>query len=469
MRNRAAIVGRPTDMRCQRLLLGVAVLAVAGCSGSIGALAAHTGGPSPAATPSGGRQLCGGASDGYAWAEEVTLTGQARWRTSLATYPVDDRSVSSLEPLVDGPAAVFAQDGSVRELSLASGRQLWSYAVGQSVSGMWQWRGLVVVLTGVVSEYAQLTGLDAATGAVRWRLTVPGTGVVSMPVATTDGGLAMVRADGTLQVVSMATGAVRWMRPDASWLSLSTMGSEETTTVNGLSASADAQGLTAAGDVLIAVGNYGTIGYDDRTGRQRWEIASQLALPVGPQPLFADGDVVLASGNGGYVQFDALSAIAPASGRVAWQAVFNSPQDLLVLPVAGPAGVAVAAGRGLYLLDPRTGRQRWRESASADSPELVGASAVVTIEEDSGGGYRVLDRNAADGRVRWSVPGLSQSAMAAGLVFVQNPTVPALDAYRLSTGALAWQAPFPAGYLVRLAVVPGGVLVQALVNPCPAP
>jgi hypothetical protein len=82
---------------------------------------------------------------------------------------------------------------------------------------------------------------------------------------------------------------------------------------------------------------------------------------------------------------------------------------------------------------------------------------VVTIEEDPGGGFRLVDRNAADGRVRWSVPGFPQSAMAAGLVFVQTPAAAALDAYRLSTGALAWQSPYPGvGYLAQLAIVPGG-------------
>jgi outer membrane protein assembly factor BamB len=466
MRNRAGTAARPTGMRC-RVLLGVAVLAVAGCSGPMGALVAHTGGPSADATPLHVRLACDDPSAPYAWAEEVTLAGQVRWRTTLARDPNDNHYFPALEPLVVGPAAAIAQDGTVRELALPSGRQVWSYPGGQYVVGMWQWRGVVVVLTDVVSEYAQLTGLDAATGAVRWTLSMPGTGVVGSQVATADGGLAMIRADGTLQVVSMATGAVRWTRPAGSWLSLSEMGDQEVSAVNGLTTDADAQGLTTAGGVLIAVGDYGTIGYDDRTGRQLWEIASQLALPDEPQQLFADGDVLLATITAGAVAFNTLSAIVPASGRVAWQAVVR-PSPLLMAG-AGRAGVAVDTGNGLYLLDPRTGRQRW---ADTDGLELVGTSDVVTIEEDPGGSYRLVDRNAVDGRARWLVPapGFSQSAMAAGLVFVQDPAVPALDAYRLGTGALAWQVPFPAaGYSVQLAIVSGGVLLQALSYSCVAP
>jgi outer membrane protein assembly factor BamB len=167
------------------------------------------------------------------------------------------------------------------------------------------------------------------------------------------------------------------------------------------------------------------------------------------------------------VAFNTLSAIVPASGRVAWQAVVR-PSSLLMAGT-GPAGVAVDTGDGLYLVDPRTGRQRW---ADTDGLELLGTSDVVTIEDDPDGGYRLMDRNAADGRARWSVPGaeFSQSAMAGGLVFIQNPAVPVLDAYRLGTGAPVWQVPFPAaGYSIQLAVVPGGVLLQALSYSCLVP
>lgn len=450
-------------MRCRLLLLGVAVLAVAGCSGSGGAIV----GPSATATASAVRLPCTELSAPYAWAEEVTLDGQARWRTLLAADSPDDTAPSVLEPLVDGPTTVFAQDGLVLGLSSASGRQVWSYTGPQLVSGLWQWRGVVVVLTTVEDVYTQLIGLDAATGAIRWRLNLPRGGVAGPPVATADGGLGLIRADGTLEVVSMATGVVRWTRSARSWLSLTALGSTETTVVNGLMVNIDTQGLTTADDVLIAVGDYGTIGYDDRTGSARWKIADGLALPVEPQQLFADGDAVLASGNGGDIQFDALSAIAPASGRIVWQAVFRSARDSLVAG-AGPAGVAVDDGSGVSLVDPRTGRQRWA-SGGVDGVELVGRGDVVTIEEDQDGSSRLVDRDPANGRARWSVPGFGQAAMAAGLLIVQNAIAATLDAYRLGTGALAWRAPLPAGYWLRLAVVPGGVLVQARMRECNAP
>ena len=57
---------------------------------------------------------------------------------------------------------------------------------------MWRWSGLVAVLTNQVSNHARLTGLDAATGAVRWSLRLPAQGLLGGQAATADGGLAMV-------------------------------------------------------------------------------------------------------------------------------------------------------------------------------------------------------------------------------------------------------------------------------------
>jgi len=380
--------------------------------------------------------------------------------------PVSDAYDPAIEPLIAGSTAVFAQRGSVYELALASGQRLWSSGGGESLVGMWRWRGVVATLTDDQGTDVQLTGLDAATGAIRWTLPLPGLGVVGGQVATADGGLAMVRADGTLEVVSIATGAVRWSRPSGSWLSVSELGSEASSDIDGLATNADGQGLTAVGGVLIAVGDFATIGYDDRTGRRLWEIGTQqLALPDQPQQVFADGDVVLAGISAGAAQYNTLFAIEPASGRIAWRALV--PPVPYLQAEAGPAGLAIDTGSGMYLLDPRTGGRRWWAD---DGIELVGADDVLTVAY--GESDRLVDRNAADGRARWSVPvgEFSQSVMVGGLALLRDPVLPALDAYRLSTGALAWRLPFPGlGYSILLAPVPGGVLVQALGFSCPLP
>jgi outer membrane protein assembly factor BamB len=452
---RRAAAGRPIFMRC-RLLPGIAVpalalaLALAGCGGA----ATTSSVPRPAST-----LYCGAPSDPYAWAEQVTPTGLVRWRTTRGASPVDHGgNAPVLEPLIAGPAAVFAQGGSVQALALANGQPLWSYAGGQSVWGLWRWQGMVVALTEDNYYPDRLTGLDAATGTVRWTRQVPGSGLVGPQVATADGGLAMIDTDGALEIVSLATGVVRWTHPDSSWLSLSALGSGSFSAVNGIMTADDGQGLAASDGVLIAVGDFGTAGYDDRTGRRLWSLGLGLGLPVQPAPVLADGDVLLADDAPDSAGSDVLYAIEPASGRVRWQAGF--PASVALQAQAGPGGVAVDTDQGMYLLDPATGRRRWE--ATTDSSMLVGAGDVLTMEDP--GSTRLADRSAADGQLRWSIPAaeFTQAAMADGLVFDENLAQSALNAYRLGTGALAWRSAFPGvGYPVQLAPAPGGVLVQA--------
>jgi outer membrane protein assembly factor BamB len=98
----------------------------------------------------------------------------------------------------------------VHGLRLADGHQLWSWAGGQAVYGMWPWHGTVTVLTGQVSTHARLTGLDAVTGRVVWTVRLPRQGLDGNLAASADGGLAMTGADGRAQVVDLGTGRVRW-------------------------------------------------------------------------------------------------------------------------------------------------------------------------------------------------------------------------------------------------------------------
>jgi hypothetical protein len=89
------------------------------------------------------------------------------------------------------------------------------------------------------------------------------------------------------------------------------------------------------------------------------------------------------------------------SGRIEWR---FDPGIAVTVLAEGPAGLAVATyvpARRLYLLDPRTGRPRWRAAtAVALAAPLVTATRVVAVE---GGvaGYpvvRLVSRNAATGR-----------------------------------------------------------------------
>jgi outer membrane protein assembly factor BamB len=178
----------------------------------------------------------------------VSDGGRVRWRTPL---PVHGNEPSGLvQPAVAGPVTVVAQDGVVYGLRLADGRRLWSWGGGQSDYDLWPWGDLVVVLTDQASTQARLTGLNAATGRVSWSLRLPGKGLDGNLAATSDGGLAMIRADGVLQVVSLADSQVRWTRRTG----------------------AASLALVAASGV-VAFGRDGQMtGYDDTTGQRRWTV-----------------------------------------------------------------------------------------------------------------------------------------------------------------------------------------------------
>ncbi len=426
------------------LLSAGSVLALAAC-GSVPAQHAQAG---PAATrahaaPAGGS--CGPPPPRYAWAVDVTRAGQMLWKTPLAT--ANTYIPSTTPPLVVGSVAVFAQDGIVHGLDLADGHPLWSWAGGQSVYGMWRWGGLVAVLTDQVSNHSRLTGLDAATGAVRWSLRLPAHGLLGGQAATADGGLAMVVSSGVLQVVNLADGRVRWQRR------------------------IPASPALAAADGLVIYGLNGHLtGYDDLTGQLRW---TARGLPQSPTIQLTAGLALVTSnvqGGADSTALTAVTAVIPATGRMAWR--FNPGTTVTVLS-AGPAGLTLAVydPDRLYLLDPRTGRLRWQASTAVtlDTFPLVTKTAVFVVEGLQT--VRLVARNAADGRMIWQDT-LTKPPLDGQLVTQAGPlavlqgeprhvgTSAPLLAYQMASGRLTWRVDMPTFVQSPPVLVPGGILVQ---------
>lgn len=427
------------------LLGGAVAAALPGCG------AARGPGAVPAAS---GRHLarpgsagCGSPPSRRAWAVRVTAGGRISWQTPLATHVA---AVSSNgPPVLAAGVAVFAQDGQVQGLSLATGRPLWTWRGGQVVDGMWRWGGLVAVLTDQVSDHARITGLDAATGAVRWVLRLPGRGLLGGQAAT-GGALAMVRADGMLQVVSLADGKVLWGRRAGIW-----------------------PGVAAAAGVVMFGEKERLTGYAARTGRVLW---TRTGLPGQTQVQAMAGLALVTSNGSGSGTSAALVAVRPATGNVAWR--FN-PGSAVTPLAAGPAGLAAATyvpARRLYLLDPRTGRPRWQADtavALGTSP-LITARSIVSVE---GGvvGYpvvRLVSRGTATGRMLWAnklatSPAGTQPVLGlAGQAAVQTAGAKTsgkapLLAYDLGTGRLAWRALMPTFVQAPPVPIPGGLLLQS--------
>jgi outer membrane protein assembly factor BamB len=387
----------------------------------------------------------------HAWAVDVTATGRVRWRTPLATR--DNSFSPAVPPVTVGAVAVVAQDGIVHGVRLPDGRPLWSWSGGQSVYGLWRQGALVAVLTDQVSDHARLTGLDAATGAVRWSLRLPARGLLGNQALTAGGRLAMAVAGQGLQVVNLADGHVHWrVRTTAS------------------------PALTAAAGVVIYGLSGHLAGYDARTGQLRWTTAP--GVPPYPALQLAGGLVLITSMASSPSIPNTLTAVVPATGRVAWRfdppAPATDPGAQASVLSAGPSGLAVATydPRRLYLLDLRTGRPRWHAGtfAAQGTLPLVTGTSVTGVE---GQGHPALvARDAATGRVRWrdSLPGPSEGylpVVAAGTLAILpgEPATPGagapLRAYQVATGRLAWQAAMPSFVQSPPVPVPGGLLVQS--------
>jgi hypothetical protein len=171
----------------------------------------------------------------------------------------------------------------------------------------------------------------------------------------------------------------------------------------------------------------------------------------------------------------AVSGLAAPTGRVEWR---FDPGIAVTVLADGPAGLAVAAyvpARRLYLLDPRTGRPRWRAATAValGTVPLVTATRVVAVEGGVAGylAVRLVSRDTATGKQLWArtlatIPAGPQPVLRlAGQAIVQTATARAhraapLLSYNLATGRAAWRADMPA--LVQMPPVPamGGLLIQ---------
>ena len=214
-----------------------------------------------------------------------------------------------------------------------------------------------------------------------------------------------------------------------------------------------------------------------QTGAQRWTANGPEVAP----PLQLAGGLLLVTDDTASGVGSVLTAITPATGRIAWR--FHANVTLAVSAAGPAAGVAVTApfaGR-MYLLDPATGRVRWQSHTVLDAGPLFTPAGLTEIEgAESSGPVRIVDRDAADGRIEWQdtlpAPDIGggegyaagpllrdgQLALVLGAAFRHGQPTP-LSAYRLDSGSLAWRVTMPENAVSSPVPVsaPGpGVLIQ---------
>jgi outer membrane protein assembly factor BamB len=400
----------------------------------------------------------------------LSTAGRLLWRASLPTDP--DQQGNSVQPLAVGTTAVFAENDAVYGLSAADGRRLWRWTGGDQIYGLWPWQGTVVALSGQVSNDARLVEVDAATGAVKWELRLPRQGLYGSQALTGDGGLAMLTPDGSLEVADLATGRLRWSQQPGGPAPAPLPTPEPAAQQEG------AAPPVAVGSVVAGAVSGRAEGYDSRTGARLWTVTG---LPGAPSLTAAAGLILVTSADMGSSLPTEVTALVPATGRVAWRINGGPPPSVVA---SGPAGILLSSDNPdwVALVDPATGKARWRVAAFlpwVSQPGLPPAAAVTARDtyaaegrpdQGTGGGNRLVDRAASTGSVRWSVPlpatdpdGAAPLAAGSQVLVVTDPpaggsaTLMALDQ---ATGRLAWQARMPTTMWVQPAVAGPDLLAQ---------
>jgi outer membrane protein assembly factor BamB len=160
---------------------------------------------------------------------------------------------------------------------------------------------------------------------------------------------------------------------------------------------------------------------DLTTGRSRWRVTRKGAL--GPLAV-GSGAIVVAAG-------DDVLLLDPASGRQRWR----SPVRVQTVAIAGDVALA-SAGDSLVALDLTTGKERWRVKAG---PEPVVAGDTAFIED----GERVRALDTSSGKERWSLPlPLGPSyvhSLSGDRLYLLGPS--ALGSINVKNRAVEWTVP----------------------------
>jgi outer membrane protein assembly factor BamB len=418
---------------------------------------------------------CGAAGDGSATTATPATT---------ATLPPAGSAQPSTCPF--GAALVGFDE--------TSGRMLWSRCAAAA--------GGIEALTAdastvLAAEYefdgsgrTRLLGLDAATGAERWTTLVDAFNEsYGRDAFYADGNrlgagtvvFSQLAGDGHVMVgVDASTGAERW-RVDAEGTFVTGHG-EDVAVAASPGALFETPTDAPQPDVRV-------LGFDRRTGEVRWRRETgvrDLGAPWGPR---TSGDLFA------FTQVDPHAAETPptewrwraaaldtATGDERWR---RADGPLSLLSVTGEVGVGLSPrGSGLEMaligFETSSGKRRWAVDLPQERPlVLAGASSPVVAVRDLGPAeppttapaqgstgpaatpaVTVYDR--ATGEQRWAVEagaGTTLAAVASSTVFVTHgQDVVALDA---GSGAVRWSAPFAHPHGVEVAAASDRVFLSS--------
>jgi hypothetical protein len=210
--------------------------------------------------------------------------------------------------------------------------------------------------------------------------------------------------------------------------------------------------LVAGPGVIYLRAQYGIAALGMPAGGQLWSITehgdNRLVYSIA-----ASQDAVYVSAGSGS-QYD-VSALTPARGVPQWSA------PLLAPGLAAADGLVFAAGEqdglpGLFALDPASGRQLWRYSATVIGTPAVTGGVVYALASVNAS-YQLYAVVAASGRPLWTQPAdWSDSPVVADgdTVCIVGQSSGALWVWAAGTGKLLWTSDADGG-IVSAAVAAG--------------
>jgi len=201
--------------------------------------------------------------------------------------------------------------------------------------------GDLIVVSGPDAVFA----LGASDGVLRWRVPL-GNASEQPPSATLVGAMLLVELESETMALDPVDG-------------------RKVLTLPGRIASA-----AAVDDVIAVASRAGVVGYDQRTGAERWKVT--LASTATREPFLAAGRTLF------FVVADGaqLLALSPREGAVKWRTPLAAGPAVDVAAVAARDVVAVAASGMIECWDASSGERRWKRRLDTDDLLLGGGHSL---------------------------------------------------------------------------------------------
>ncbi|MEO3978743.1 PQQ-binding-like beta-propeller repeat protein [Streptomyces sp. CAU 1734] len=297
------------------------------------------------------------ASDGPTLYALDAAEGQERWRVQTDAWVYSLRAER-------GTVLTGTRGGGVQAWEASSGEKLWEVTGAQTDFETPEAGPLLADGTAYVWQDARLRALDARTGRERWSYPIgdaASCGGVPVRLLPAPDGQVYVSAGTRVLAVEVATGLVRWHFEAPAVF---------------LSPPAFAPGPAVTGGGVYLADYLGTVyALDAATGKDRWRIATEARQSIEPV-LVTAGNVHVGSGS-------ALYTLDAVTGTPMWR--FAAGGELIGTPVVADGRVHFgSADHVLYTLDAAGGQLRWKLATGGEitgSP-VARAGVVYACSKD---------------------------------------------------------------------------------------